>query len=195
MLRVIQIDLLRQHALAVNLGHLRCALNRSSDQIGEVVQLPVRVLISRHRGQPRFCLGGITDERGGPTIGMDLGAVQLLHHQPVAQCSQLIVAQWRADIGADEAAAFEKVWIGDILVLSPGLHDRNKSVADQRRGNGEREGVHDANPWLRSARTFCRPRFFNCFTDSLGAQSNVNFARLRDWRWSASKLQCRQNHY
>ena len=131
LLRVIQVNLLRQHALAVNLGHLRSALNGSSHQIGEVVQLPVRVLISRHRGQPRFCLGGITDERGGPTIGMDLGAVQLLHHQPIAQCSQLIVAQWRADIGADEAAAFEKVWIGDILVLPPGLHDRNKSVADQ----------------------------------------------------------------
>ena len=74
LLRVIQVDLLRQHALAIDLGHFRSALNRSSNQVGEVVQLPIRVLIPRHRGQPRFCVRGIADERGRPTIGMDLRA-------------------------------------------------------------------------------------------------------------------------
>ncbi len=92
LLRIIQVDLLRQHALAVNLGHFRSALDGSSHQVGEVVQFPIGVLISRDRGQASFGVCWIADERGRPTIGVNFRLMQLLDHQAIAQSPQLIIA-------------------------------------------------------------------------------------------------------
>ena len=50
-LRVVEINLLRQHALAINLGNFRRALHRPCDQIGKVVQLAIGIIVSGNRGE------------------------------------------------------------------------------------------------------------------------------------------------
>ena len=105
LLRVIQVDLLWQHSLAINLGNFRGALQGSSNQVGVVVQLPVGIFISRDRSQASFGICRITDECCGPGIRMDFIAVKLLHEQAVAQRPQLIVGQLGTHVGADKATA------------------------------------------------------------------------------------------
>ena len=109
---------------------------------------------------------------------MDLRAVQLLHHQAIAQGAQLVIAQRRADVGADEAAALKKVGIGDIFVLPTGLHHRDKCVANQRRRNGKWKGIHDTDAWPWSARRLSGTRCFDRLADCPGAQSDIHLTRL-----------------
>ncbi len=66
--------------------------------------------------------------------------------------------------------------IGDVLVLSSRLQDRNKGVAYQVRGDGQRKGVNNTDPRLRRPCRFCRACGFNGVTDRPGAQRNVNVA-------------------
>ena len=66
--RVIQVDLLRQNARPLDLGHDRHALQRSLDQIGEVVKLPIRVAIAGNFGDAFLGGLGIANDDGAPRI-------------------------------------------------------------------------------------------------------------------------------
>ncbi len=68
-----QRHLLAQHAQAVDLAHLLDGLEGPLHQLGEVVHLPVGVLLTRHRQQPGAGFGRIPDDHGLPAVGMELG--------------------------------------------------------------------------------------------------------------------------
>ena len=72
-LRVIQIDGLRQNAPPLHLGNFGSSLQRSANQVRKIVEFGIAVFVASNVGQFRSCFPRIADDCWIPRIGMQLG--------------------------------------------------------------------------------------------------------------------------
>ena len=73
-LRIIQIDGLRQNAPPLYLGNFGSALQRSSNQVRKIIELGIAVFVAGNGSQFRSRLGRIADDHRLPGVGMQLGS-------------------------------------------------------------------------------------------------------------------------
>src|ERR1700722_1614945 len=81
-LRIIEIDLFRKHALAVDFRNLRCALKGARDQFGEIIKIAIGIFTARNSSQ--LCLGffRVAYESGLPCVRVNLGSVKTFLEEP-----------------------------------------------------------------------------------------------------------------
>src|SRR5215469_9986456 len=72
LLRIVQIDGLRQNAASFYLGNFESSLDGSANQVRKIVQFRIAVFVAGNLGQSGSCLARIADDRRLPGIGMQL---------------------------------------------------------------------------------------------------------------------------
>ena len=123
-MRVVEIDLLRQHALAFNLGNFRSTLNRPCDQIGEVVEFAIGIAVSGNRGEFRGRLLWITNKNALPGVRMNFSPVKSFLGDAISGCADFFIGSIGEAIGSDEAVSAKGVAFGDDLLLFDEIHER-----------------------------------------------------------------------
>ena len=73
-LRIVQIDGLRQNAPPLHLGNFGSTLDRSPNQVRKIVEFGIAVFVAGNIGQFRSCFPRIADDRWRPRVGMQLGS-------------------------------------------------------------------------------------------------------------------------
>ena len=91
-LRIIEIDLFRKHALAIDFRNLRCALKSARDQFGEIIKIAIGVFTARYSSQ--LCLGvfRVAYESSLPCIRVNLGSMKAFLEEPFTPGPQDVVA-------------------------------------------------------------------------------------------------------
>ncbi len=78
LVRVLQINLFRQNAHSLNFRYFGHTLQRALDQVGKVIQLPIRIAVAGHFCDPFFRGLRIANDNGTPRVGMKVVLLQLL---------------------------------------------------------------------------------------------------------------------
>ena len=97
-------------------------------EIGEIIQIAIGIFVAGYAA--RGCLSSlrIANENGGPSVGMNFRAVQLVGEKTVGDGPQLDIVKLRADIRAHETSSLEEVRISDCVRLNSRFHESTRKI-------------------------------------------------------------------
>src|SRR5208282_4510658 len=116
LLRVIEVNLLRQDARARNLRGFRDALQRALQQFGVIVEVAIGILCARDGLKSRVCVGRVANDGRVPGVGVNLGAVKVFPDQLLATPANGLVVDRCAGVEANVTRSLEEVKIGERFV-------------------------------------------------------------------------------